>query len=164
MAAVTDLLHPAKRRRFESWLRDSGAELMVPTNEWELLRFKAGSEVGIVYRNARGRINLQAAAQPAWQAYASGQPWRASPRVQRRAKLSAVASTLLERDGPLCFYCRCELGDDMTIEHLVSVTCGGPNHISNLLLAHKQCNAEAGNLSAPEKISRHVDAVIRRGR
>lgn len=164
MAAVTDLLRPAVRRRFESWLRDAGAELLAPTNEWELLRFRAGPEVGIVYRNARGRINLQAAAQPAWRAYASGQPWRASPKVQRRARLSTVASTLLERDGSLCFYCRCELEDDMTVEHLVSVTCGGPNHISNLLLAHKACNNQAGNLSAPEKIRLHVDAVLRRGR
>jgi 5-methylcytosine-specific restriction endonuclease McrA len=165
MVAVTSLLQPGARRKFESWLRDAGAEILAPAYEWELLKFRAGTDIGIVYRNARGRINLQSAAHAAWQAYTSGQPWRASPKIRRRARLSDVVATLLERDGSLCFYCRNELGDDdMTVEHLVSVTCGGPNHISNLFLTHKKCNEQAGNLSAPEKIRMHVEAIIRRGR
>jgi 5-methylcytosine-specific restriction endonuclease McrA len=39
-----------------------------------------------------------------------------------------------------------------TIEHLVPVAHGGPNHLSNCFLAHKRCNAAAGTLSAAEKV------------
>jgi hypothetical protein len=51
--------------------------------------------------------------------------------------------------------------EDESEEHLVSITHGGPQHISNKFLAHRVCNAKAGHMSAPEKIQLHVEAHLR---
>ena len=75
-------------------------------------------------------------------------------------------AALISRDGEDCFFCARALGQDITVEHLVAIAHGGPNHISNLFLAHAACNNEAGHMSAPEKVAlainkrthRHADA------
>jgi len=62
-------------------------------------------------------------------------------------------NALLRRDGNACFYCGEPTGeDDRSLEHLVARAHGGPDHLSNLVLAHRRCNAVAGHLSAMEKI------------
>lgn len=38
-------------------LSAAGAELLDPTNEWEVLRYRLAGKTGIVYRNAKGRAN-----------------------------------------------------------------------------------------------------------
>jgi 5-methylcytosine-specific restriction endonuclease McrA len=68
---------------------------------------------------------------------------------------------LVERDGAGCFFCGrrvsapdedCPPGYEPSVEHLVAIMHGGPNHISNTYLAHARCNNIAGNVSAVEKI------------
>lgn len=64
-----------------------------------------------------------------------------------------LLKALIRRDGKKCFYC----GNDTTeenrsLEHLVPLAHGGPNHLSNLVLAHSCCNSDAGHLSVMEKI------------
>lgn len=77
--------------------------------------------------------------------------------------MTPMIRALRTRDGDLCFFCQRTVSqDNESAEHLVPVTHGGPNHISNLFLAHKGCNGQAGHLSAPEKIRIHVRAVIER--
>ncbi len=43
--------------------------------------------------------------------------------------------------------------DDITIEHLVAKAFGGPDHISNLVLACDDCNQAVGTLSVSEKVA-----------
>ena len=59
---------------------------------------------------------------------------------------------MIERDGTCCFYCGNEMGDDITVEHLIALSCGGKNDLSNMVLAHQKCNQEVRNLPISEKI------------
>lgn len=156
-------LDHASLAKFVAWLCANGAERLPVTNEWEVLRYRAGRETCVVYRNSRGRLTWPNSTAMAWHAYKSGQSWRAIPRGKRPKKKAALFDAVRRRDGDLCFFCYCSVGEaDETLEHLVPITHGGPSHLSNLFLAHQECNAKAGHLSAPEKIRIHVDAVLRR--
>lgn len=62
-----------------------------------------------------------------------------------------MVRTLIGRDGILCSICcypmrpRADPGKDpdaATIDHRVPRSRGGGDHISNLQLAHRRCNAE----------------------
>jgi hypothetical protein len=140
--------------RFRRWLVQNGASVLTPKNDSEVLRFEAGEETGIVYRKDTGQLTFTGCARAAWKAYRAAKPWSGCARPQRIRKLSkiVIVRSLLRRDGDLCFYCRRPLEDDYSVEHLVPATHGGPNHVSNLVLAHKRCNLDAGHLSAMEKI------------
>lgn len=149
---------PTAVPKFSKWLVANGAELLSPTNQYELLRIRTERGVSLVYKNKANKItSITNDCKDAWRCYCLQLPWRAFTPVKRR-RSSADEQTLLERDGECCFFCAEPLGEDISIEHLVATTHGGPNHISNKFLAHKQCNSNAGHLSAPEKIAIHVKA------
>lgn len=140
-----------KLRPFKSWLVDHGAELLQTTNEWELVRFKSSAGIAIIYKKKNGFLTYTSLAREAMIAFLAGKPWTGTQKYNRRV-LPVKARTVLERDGEECFYCGGEIGDSFSIEHLVSICHGGPNHVSNLFPAHIECNRKAGNRSAPEKI------------
>jgi hypothetical protein len=140
-----------RREQIESFLRARGAECQVPTNQWEILRFRAGVDTGIVYKKADGSTTLVGPAKEAITAFFKGMPWSAGVAVKRRRAPPRVR-TVLDRDGDRCFLCGRPLDDDITEEHLVPVTAGGPDHISNVVLAHRLCNERMGHLSVMEKI------------
>ncbi|PGH55922.1 hypothetical protein CRT60_21980 [Azospirillum palustre] len=71
---------------------------------------------------------------------------------RKRSKRIRQIKKIVERDGDACFFCGRSLGDDITIEHLVPITHGGPDHRSNLVLAHHACNQRADHLSVAEKV------------
>ena len=139
---------------FRSWITANGGEVLQPTNPYEVVRFRGANGVSIIYKDAREVRSYVGDAYAAWQAFKAGQPYRIAPAGPRQAKLSVRARTIVERDGSGCFYCGCDVTglNAATLEHLVSVTHGGPDHISNLFLACSPCNRDAGHLSAPEKI------------
>lgn len=148
--------------QFRTWLSAAGAEVLEPTNAYEVVRFKSGEVTCVIYRNNRGGIKFVGNAEEAWKAFRSGTAWRAIPPTKHKS-VSPMMRTIRARDGDFCFYCQCIVSEETeSIEHLVSVTHGGPHHASNYFLAHKKCNSRAGNLSAPEKIKIHVKAVIAR--
>lgn len=147
---------------FKVFLNARGAEVLEPTNEWELVRFKSSRNTSIVYTNKKGEITFYGAASEAWLAFRSGSSkWRAMPSaVMKRSK--PETNSLRARDGHLCFYCQLIVNyEDESQEHLLSTTHGGPDHIANKALSHKDCNMRAGHLSLKEKINIHVAAVIR---
>lgn len=149
---------------FKAFIVQRGAELLPPTNEWELLRFAAGPVVSIVYRTKRGATTMTGEAEKAWSAFRAQGSWRA-PGVKptkRKPIADGKIRAIVARDGSLCFYCRDPIPDDeFSIEHLVARAHGGPNHLSNMVLAHRRCNVYVGHLSAAEKIAIHVSARIR---
>lgn len=144
---------------FKKWIIDSGAEIMTVTNEWEILRFRCENGIGIIYKNKKGILAFCGSAEEARKAFVDRKNWNAVKK-ESRTKLSVEKRTILKRDGEQCFYCLMPLESDITIEHLFSLSQGGTNHISNLVLAHKQCNEDAGNLSLIEKISRREQALM----
>ena len=142
-----------RRANFEAFLIQRGAQILQPTNEWEVLRFRSIAGVSIIYRNAQDGLTFTGDSAEAWDAFAKGQPWRGTPKTKSPKNVDAKLRAIIKRDGETCFYCgRLTSESDRTIEHLVSRTHGGPNHLSNMFLAHQKCNAKAGCLSAVEKI------------
>lgn len=144
------------RGKFSAWLVANGSELYAPTNSWEMLRFLAVDNTGIIYRNQAGRLRFVNGADEAVAAFVNKRPWRAVPKAEltreERSRRNLIAS-LIERDGCTCVYCgKAMPGDDITIEHFVARTSGGPDHLANTMLAHGDCNKAAGHLSAREKI------------
>lgn len=142
-----------KRARFEAFLTERGAQIMQPTNEWEVLRFKTSHGTSIIYCNLKGGLTMTGESVAAWNAFERNGPWRASPATKRQKNTEGYMRAILKRDGDICFYrFKATSNDDRSIEHLVARAHGGPNHLSNMVLAHRHCNANAGHLSAMEKI------------
>ncbi|PTR06400.1 MULTISPECIES: HNH endonuclease [unclassified Novosphingobium] len=134
----------------------AGGERLAPTNPYEVARFRTLYGVGVIYRNARGKQTWTPEAEMA-QDHIKAKKGSLAPvvvvnRAGQAQRRSAVLR-ILERDGGDCFFCGLPLADDVTLEHLVPIAHGGPNHISNLVCAHAACNLEAGHLSVAEKVA-----------
>jgi len=140
-----------KLDKFTGWLNARGAQVLAPTNEWEMIRFVTPSGVSVIYTNKRGEITATGQAKEALDYFLSAKSWSAGVSTKRK-KLSPVVNTLLQRDGDVCFLCKSPLQADITIDHLVPVAHGGPNHISNLVLMHNRCNQRCGHMDAITKI------------
>ncbi len=141
-----------KLPQFKAWLASAGCEILVPTNEWEILRFRAGSKTSVIYKNARGKLNLIQCDSAPLNAFLNGLSWSAGVATKRAPRTPKEVQALLQRDGDKCFLCGFPLDDDITVEHLVPVAHGGPNHLSNKALAHSRCNLLMGSLPLMEKI------------
>jgi 5-methylcytosine-specific restriction endonuclease McrA len=140
-------------KRFLARVTELGGEVLAPTNEWELMRFRTKFGVGVVHFNRRSIRTWNEPARQVRDHVENQCPGKLGvQKVHGRRKGKASFNALIGRDGSDCFFCARPLDDDITVEHLVSVAHGGPNHLSNLFLAHQACNASAGHLSAPEKI------------
>lgn len=139
--------------KFKKWLIDRGAEILACTNEWELIRFKANGNLGIVYQNRTQYVSkVTGEAQKAIHCYTHKEPYTCS-EVGKRVRRHIVIKTLLERDGTDCFYCGKEMEDrEETVEHIFSIGQGGRNHINNLALSHYSCNLLAANKCVVDKI------------
>lgn len=150
-SAATKAVKAASLATLERRLSAAGAEILGATNPYEILRFRTNLGVGIIHTGKRGQSwNPEALAA---KAHLDGNKGSLAPvAVKGRRKDKATVTALLERDGDGCFFCGHPLGSDVTVEHLVAVAHGGPNHVSNLFLAHSECNNSAGHMSAPEKV------------
>ena len=134
--------------KFKFWLESLGAEVLPCTNEYELLRFK-GSEVGVLYKS--GKFSGQYVAD-AIQAFKSNSKWKGRPLRSNRKGGTKRKIQLIKRDGTKCFFCKNEMHEDITVEHLVPLSSGGKNSYSNMVLTHEACNLKAGNKTIREKI------------
>lgn len=143
--------------RFKAWVAERGGEVLIPTNEYEVARFRAMRRTSIIYSSRAGNITYTGDARVAWDAFERGdKSFRFAQRAKadvRHQKREVVVRTLIERDGNLCFYCGASFDEVRpTKEHLVPITAGGPDHIGNIFLSCEPCNTDAGHKSAPEKI------------
>jgi hypothetical protein len=143
---------PKRVANLNAWLTSRGAEVLAPTNEWEVTRWRADGETHVLYRRKTGFLSMSPAVEKAVFAFLGGKPWSAGVATPRRSRSSTEVRTLLVRDGDECFLCGHALGDDCTVEHLVALAHGGPNHIANKALAHERCNNLMGHLSLMQKI------------
>ena len=136
-------------KKFAKWLKERGCEVLPPTNQYESVRWK-GKEVGVKYTSGKFSGSY---ASIAWQCFCSNSPWDgAPPSTKRKSSYKKQRQKIKERDGCNCFYCGQPLGDDETIEHVYPLAAGGPNILSNMVLAHTKCNQEAGAMSIVEKV------------
>lgn len=69
---------------------------------------------------------------------------------RRAAKMSVVVehvlpSDIYTRDGGMCKLCGLSVRkDEMTLDHIIPISKGGPHVSSNLQLAHRSCNSSKG--------------------
>lgn len=152
---------------FSEWVSDQGGEVLAPTNEWEVIRYRAkwrGTDthaVHIIYRKANGILTYTGGSEGHYRAFMRGAPMEKLPRAEvpvqkvakARPKRAKIRAKVLERDGPVCWFCGTFLNGDATLEHLVARANGGPNSLDNYALAHATCNLEAGNKPLVEKIA-----------
>ena len=149
---------PDKVELFKEFVAEMGGEVLVPTNEYEVVRFRGYGRTSIIYRKMSGAWTFTGDAYAAWQAFDKNEVYRLADKTQRvnGVRMAPVDKAIRERDGDRCFYCeeQFELEGERrrTREHLVAATAKGPNHISNLFHACSKCNRTVGHLSAPEKI------------
>jgi hypothetical protein len=138
---------------FEKWLIKQGAEVLAPTNPYELARFRAMSATHIVYSNAKGKISANGFARLCYDTFLKNGTLDMGIVKFKRNNTSTKKAALLRRDGRDCFYCGLEMpNEDITAEHLIARDKGGPNKLENMALAHKRCNGKADNLPFMEKI------------
>ena len=139
---------------FAAYLQSQDAQIL-PPKSYEVLRYhhqKYGT--AIVHHNKDGRIRFSDVAWEHYKRFRSNVPLAnpiRTPRLLGHDKAQAVAN-LMHRDGPVCFYCGLFLGDDVTIEHILSSIDGGNNTSANCVLAHKRCNEAAGSLPVIYKV------------
>lgn len=138
-----------KIEKFKKWLIQNGAEILPSTNPYEALRFK-GSETGVLYTS--GKV-ANPYTSKAISCFKHKSKWDGRPlNVGRKNTYKSEKAKLLKRDGDSCFYCGKKLNDDVTLEHIVSLTSGGKNTLGNMVLAHEECNHTAGNMTVKRKM------------
>lgn len=155
---------------FVSWLAKCGAAVGVPTNPYEMCRYKVYDFRGhmathIVYRKDRGTITWTGNSFGHYQRFINGNslppqtegepdglPRLRTPPSAKRNRGEITRERLLDRDGDECWFCGTAMGLDTTIEHLVPKSAGGRNMLANYALAHQKCNARAANLPLVKKI------------
>lgn len=144
--------------KFQKWLEQKGVEILPTTNEYESLRFK-GREVGVIYKSGRVSNSYTKAAITA---YKENLPWNGAPiKVGRHKGYKKEKAVLLERDGTKCFMCEKEMGEDITLEHLVPISAGGKNTYSNMVLMHEKCNQELSNSPLYIKIKLIISCILK---
>lgn len=147
------VVNKSEVKKFEQWLASQGAEVLAPTNAYELVRFRAHSAVHIVYTKANGNITANGFAMDAISAFKRKKPIDMGLVKANRNNTLTKRAALFKRDGRACFYCGLDMpDDDMTNEHLINISAGGNNRIENMALAHKACNQKAANLPLIQKI------------
>lgn len=135
--------------KFITWLKQNGAEILPTTSEYEKIRFK-GSEVGVIYKS--GKYSGEYAKKAYW-CYLNNIKWDGRPvNTGRKKNYVKEKQQLIKRDGKACFYCGNLLGEDITLEHLIPLTAGGLNLLSNMVLAHEQCNQKMSHKGIQEKV------------
>jgi len=145
-------LSKVQLKRFKLWLECSGAELLHEKSRRNLLTARIkGSAFSL--KIIRGTLIWPRALATAYHCFSEGHPWSGSERNNANYNAQALIRAIVERDGANCFFCQKPVPrSDRTVEHLVPRAHGGPNHLSNLFLAHKDCNNAAGSLPATQKI------------
>lgn len=140
-----------KLGKFETWLVEQGAVILPPTNQWEVIRFRTINGVSVVYTNKHGHLTFTGESNGAYKKFERGQEWKISDRKTK--KLKAHKARLATRDGKKCFFCEADLPfEELTIEHLVAVKYGGPDHDSNLCLACQPCNQKVDRWPVTQKM------------
>jgi len=168
---------PVRRQQFRTakflaWLAANGAEVGQPTNPYEVVRYRAygrqggKAETHIVYAKENGLLTFTGNSRLHYENYVAGLPLASvtlnpvvvpmRPQEPSDAASSSVRarrrSRLLKRDGDGCWFCGDPMGEDMTLEHLLPQSKGGSNDPANLVLAHRDCNNRAADLSVSEKV------------
>lgn len=162
---------PARRRQlkldaFAAWLAENGAEVGIPTNPYEVVRYRAfwdGSQKAIthlIYTKESGLLTYTGGSKAHYEAFLAGDHLpdtqaeaTEGKRVRRVKNTAAIRAQLLARDGDCCWFCgKLLAAAESNVEHLIAISQGGTNALANLILAHNECNTKAGNMPVHKKL------------
>jgi len=158
-AAVPERACCLKVGDFSEWLTRQGYGVRGTTNPWEVIRYKADGRVHVVYKNKRDGVTWTGQSNAHYKASMRGVDVKVSSPVKTKTKAmrprtrKVIKARLLKRDGGRCWFCDETMGDDVTIEHLVPISDGGSHSMANLVLAHKECNRDAGDAPIVDKLA-----------
>ena len=142
-----------EREAFAEWLREQGADVLQPTNEYEFARFRAMGMINVIYVRQSGVFSAQPFGMKCLAAFRKKANMAMGFTEARKSLNASMRATILSRDGDLCFFCAEPMPPwDVTIEHLVAKNKGGPDHTDNLVLAHEACNQRVGSMPLIRKI------------
>ena len=141
-------------KSFEDWIVQNGGEVLDPTSQWELVRYKTPHDgLCVVYQNAKGGIKFNGVTKEHYNLFTNGRPIIIHKRSSIAKVKKSIRQALSERDGACCWYCQIGADEtDMTLEHVVGINSGGPNHMNNYALACEPCNRVVGDLPVVEKV------------
>ena len=81
--------------------------------------------------------------------------WQAADVVELRKKLA-------RRQSKCCYWCQGQMAPgDRTLDHILPHSLGGPYVLSNLVLAHQNCNERRGSHFNDQLLERLSDSVLR---
>lgn len=154
-----------KADAFSEWITERGWALQRLTNPWEIVRYKSGGVVHIVYRTKKDSItwtgqSLKHYGEFLGQGKPAKKAWKARPLKSQSRKV--LLPKLRARDGDCCWYCGEFLEDDTTIEHLIPRADGGTHTLANLVLAHQDCNQAAADAPLANKIVMQAEFARKR--
>jgi 5-methylcytosine-specific restriction endonuclease McrA len=141
---------------FRAWLSDRGGIMLPLTNEWEVVRVDTCHGVLVGHRNKKGVHRFSGELDNLREDFRAGRTPAIGPEHQPRKRLGYLIEAIAARDGLECWFTGEPFmsAEDrgITIEHLCPKAHGGPDHISNLVLATEEWNRRAGHLSVAEKV------------
>ena len=141
---------------FREWLSARGGILLPHTNEWEVVRVDTCHGVLVGHRNKQGAYRFTGELGTLRNDFTSGRTPAIGPEHKARKRLSYLVDAIAERDGLECWFSGTPFtgSDDerVTIEHLCPRAHGGPDHLSNLVIATQEWNARAGSMSVAQKV------------
>jgi 5-methylcytosine-specific restriction endonuclease McrA len=124
---------------------DNRAEIAAKRDEWEVAnreRRKIAHKQWATLPNVRERRNAK---QREWNR--SNQPTRRDQRQRRRARLrgsisvSVTVAEIWRRDRGRCGICAQPLTlQDVSIDHILPISCGGTHEPRNVRVTHLKCN------------------------
>ncbi|MGE5510294.1 MAG: HNH endonuclease [Bacteroidota bacterium] len=148
---------------FAQYLVRWGVRIQPLQHADELIRYRLGEVEHVVALGPGETLRIsEESSQHLVNFYNRRPPFERERHLPQRETLVAA---LLERDGSDCCLCGEPLGEDVTIEHWLAQSHGGPDALANLGLAHAICNTIAGAMSVAEKVrlrdQLHVEARLK---
>lgn len=141
---------------FREWLSQRGGILLPMTSEWEVVRVDTCHGILVGHRNRHGVVKLTGELANLRDDFKAGRTPAIGPDQKARKRLGTLIAPIAERDGLECWFSGepfMSVDDHrITIEHLCPRAHGGPDHLSNLVIATEEWNRRAGNLSVAEKV------------
>lgn len=167
------------KSEFVKFLKKNGAVILKPTNEWEVLRYKAINQSSdtispklmthIIYTKNDSRLTWCGWSDKHYIDFLRGRElgFKSAPspkqkidkiKKKTRSKSASVRARLLARDGDLCWFCGKAMPEtDQTREHLIPQCVGGSDSLENLVLTHQKCNLKLADKPVPQKIEMRAE-------